>query len=285
MGYAFVLIVAEHFAGAMLVFPIVWLLVRKKGGEKLVIGPLWFIAGLLATAILAGIIRVAAIFVVGSKPALNPEGGLGAFFFLALPILIALAVSAFLRTRAKAHLERTPEARSTTRGPSSSATYGAQSSERFAADDTIYAAIAKEIESGSVDSGLWTRLYGECDGDEAKTKAAYIRNRAARLSNTNPGSNSPEKFSQSKQDFVNEDRMPIDKKVGFVVIAAIVFGLIFVVSQMGKPKTNLVETDEMFPSKGGQCQKHSDCPAGPPAQMCNLKTKQCYVLEQQLYMR
>lgn len=153
------------------------------------------------------------------------------------------------------------------------------------ADDTIYATIAKEIGSGAVDSGLWTRLYGECDGDEAKTKAAYIRNRAALLSNANLGTNSQEQPSQPTHGSADEDRIAIDKKVGFVVIAAIVFGLIVVVSQIGKPNTKLVDADEMFPIKGSHCQKHSDCPAGPPAQMCNLKTQQCYALEQQLYMR
>lgn len=54
--------------------------------------------------------------------------------------------------------------------------------ERMAVDEgAIYTAIANELESGSIDKGLWTRLFAECDGDESKTKAAYIRQRANQL--------------------------------------------------------------------------------------------------------
>jgi len=48
-------------------------------------------------------------------------------------------------------------------------------------EDAVYAAIANELESGAIDKGLWTRLFAECDGDESKTKAAYIRQRANQL--------------------------------------------------------------------------------------------------------
>ena len=48
-------------------------------------------------------------------------------------------------------------------------------------EDAIYAAIAKEIKTGATDEGLWTRLFAECDGDENKTKVAYIKQRAERI--------------------------------------------------------------------------------------------------------
>ena len=44
--------------------------------------------------------------------------------------------------------------------------------------DHIYAQVAKEIESGNPDKGLWTRLWAECDGDDKKTKVIYIKQRA-----------------------------------------------------------------------------------------------------------
>lgn len=47
--------------------------------------------------------------------------------------------------------------------------------------NAIYGSIAKEIESGSTDKGLWTRLYAECDGDDKRTKVQYIKRRAAQL--------------------------------------------------------------------------------------------------------
>lgn len=48
-------------------------------------------------------------------------------------------------------------------------------------EDAIYEAISNEVESASMKMGLWTRLYADNDGDEVKTKVAYIRHRAADL--------------------------------------------------------------------------------------------------------
>ena len=48
-------------------------------------------------------------------------------------------------------------------------------------DERIYAGIAGELETGSMDKGLWTRLFAECDGDEKRTRVLYIRQRAERL--------------------------------------------------------------------------------------------------------
>lgn len=45
----------------------------------------------------------------------------------------------------------------------------------------IYLFIANELESNTTDKALWTRLFAECDGDENRTKAAYIRQRANQL--------------------------------------------------------------------------------------------------------
>ena len=48
--------------------------------------------------------------------------------------------------------------------------------------ETLYSDIAQEIDSGKYDEGLWARLYAETDGDEAKTKARYIKERYSRES-------------------------------------------------------------------------------------------------------
>lgn len=48
-------------------------------------------------------------------------------------------------------------------------------------DEHIYATIAKELETGVVDKGLWTRLFAELGGDEKQTKVRYIKHRADRL--------------------------------------------------------------------------------------------------------
>lgn len=48
-------------------------------------------------------------------------------------------------------------------------------------EDDIYAVIAAEMKSGNLDAGLWTRLFAEFDGNESKTKVAYIKKRAEKL--------------------------------------------------------------------------------------------------------
>lgn len=45
----------------------------------------------------------------------------------------------------------------------------------------IFKKIALEIQSNNLDPSLWTRAFGETDGDEAKAKALYIRLRHAEL--------------------------------------------------------------------------------------------------------
>jgi len=48
-------------------------------------------------------------------------------------------------------------------------------------ENAIYATVANELETGQTDKGLWTRLYVENDGDEKKTKLAYIKQRAEKM--------------------------------------------------------------------------------------------------------
>jgi len=93
------MLVARHFAGALLFFPIVWILMRQTDGKKLKISNWWLLAGLFATALLAGAVRFISIYVIGFEATLNPEGYLGVFFFLGLPIFVAIGVCAFLRTK------------------------------------------------------------------------------------------------------------------------------------------------------------------------------------------
>jgi hypothetical protein len=48
-------------------------------------------------------------------------------------------------------------------------------------EERVYAEIAKELETGVADKGLWTRLFAECGGDEKQTKVLYIKQRVERL--------------------------------------------------------------------------------------------------------
>lgn len=48
-------------------------------------------------------------------------------------------------------------------------------------EDAVYAQIAQELETDTVDKGLWTRLLAQADGDKERTKVLYIKQRAERL--------------------------------------------------------------------------------------------------------
>lgn len=90
----------EHAVGVLFYFSIVWHFMRKNKGEELSIGNSWFIGGLLAATIGAGAIRFMAIFIIGGKAVINPEGKLGVFFFLVLPALTSIIVCSFLKRKA-----------------------------------------------------------------------------------------------------------------------------------------------------------------------------------------
>lgn len=47
--------------------------------------------------------------------------------------------------------------------------------------DEVYEKIDRELHGGDLVRSLWTRIYGEVDGDEAKAKARYIKARFAQL--------------------------------------------------------------------------------------------------------
>ena len=48
-------------------------------------------------------------------------------------------------------------------------------------DNDVWQTALNEFESNNRDNGLWTRCFAEADGDEAKTKARYIKYRAEEL--------------------------------------------------------------------------------------------------------
>jgi hypothetical protein len=82
-------------------------------------------------------------------------------------------------------------------------------------DHAVYARIAEELETGSADKGLWTYCFAECDGDEPRTKAQYIRMRAEVLM---AESQSP--ILEPTMRSSNNDRclnFPTDQNIGSVI--------------------------------------------------------------------
>ena len=50
-----------------------------------------------------------------------------------------------------------------------------------AGDDKFYEEVARELQEKSMLPGLWTKAYAEMEGDEAKTRALYIKYRVAQM--------------------------------------------------------------------------------------------------------
>ena len=48
-------------------------------------------------------------------------------------------------------------------------------------EDRIYAQIAQELDTNTVDKALWTKAYAQAGGDEKQTRVLYIKARFARL--------------------------------------------------------------------------------------------------------
>ena len=48
-------------------------------------------------------------------------------------------------------------------------------------EDRLYEQIAQEMETNSVDKGLWTKAYAQAGGDDKQTRVLYIKTRFARL--------------------------------------------------------------------------------------------------------
>jgi len=47
--------------------------------------------------------------------------------------------------------------------------------------EVFYSEVADEMAQGLIDKGLWTKTLSECNGDEVKTKAKYLKYRALKL--------------------------------------------------------------------------------------------------------
>lgn len=48
-------------------------------------------------------------------------------------------------------------------------------------EDRLYEQIAQELESNTVDKGVWTKVYAQAGGDDKQTRALYIQTRFDRL--------------------------------------------------------------------------------------------------------
>ena len=99
----FINLVAEQSAPALIFYLIVWFATNKKDGKAIKIIGEWHVFGFFISACIAGLLRLISIFIVDGKTALNPNGGsgYGMFFFIFLPIVIAIVVTALIKSKAQ----------------------------------------------------------------------------------------------------------------------------------------------------------------------------------------
>lgn len=139
--------------------------------------------------------------------------------------------------------------------------------------DTVYEQIGQEIESNSVDRGVWTRAFLEANGDEQQTKVAYIRLRAAQLNQAPVSSDIP-------TPLLIENRTELEANTGisstYKIIAAGLLGvlvLVFIVSANStKPSTpSTVNSSPPTQSISGNSATNipTDDSAGAPPPMSN----------------
>jgi hypothetical protein len=94
---------AEQSMPALVFYLITWFAINKKDGKTIKIKGGWHVFGFFISACIAGLLRFVSIFIVGGDTALNPQGdsGYGMFFFLLLPIIIAIVVIALIKSQAR----------------------------------------------------------------------------------------------------------------------------------------------------------------------------------------
>ena len=86
--------------------------------------------------------------------------------------------------------------------------------------DWAYEQATTELENVSTDKAVWARAFAECDGDEGRAKAAYIKRRVERLLAEQTASVKPvfEESEESKLSRANMKRLYVGMAL-FVVIA------------------------------------------------------------------
>jgi len=95
MEALFSAIIGEQFGIALVIYPITWLIIRRKNGKKLKLDSFaWHFFGWLVTGLGVGIIRYFTIYIVGIQAVIELEKPLLSYSFVfILPILFAIGMS------------------------------------------------------------------------------------------------------------------------------------------------------------------------------------------------
>ncbi|SRR6266403_5704246 len=83
--------------------------------------------------------------------------------------------------------------------------------------------VAKELEQGQLDRGLWAKAFADADGDDARTRALYLRARAARLEQDALATTRRER---ARHDAEQRAAMAQGRPILFFVLALIIIALL-----------------------------------------------------------
>ncbi|MBI4486744.1 MAG: hypothetical protein HY655_12105 [Acidobacteria bacterium] len=87
---------------SIIVYAVIWRLMSKRDGRRLQLDRMWHIAGGAATALGTGAARLASAYVLGGSvmQELWTNQGIGLIGPVGVPVVLAVGVVAFLRTKA-----------------------------------------------------------------------------------------------------------------------------------------------------------------------------------------
>lgn len=216
MLYTFLMLFAEHIGGAVLMFPLVWLLTGSKNEKKVKLSGKWWIFGITATALGSAIIRFGSVLYIGGPQSLSPTGGALVLFFAVIPAIISAMIltyfiSAGIAVRSRS-LSNATSYRQDESGAKSSYSNQAPGqagvdnavdglgsfkgseaelsqsdleskpdNSRPESDEDYYLAAFEELKSDKIQKSLWVKCLTLENGDKEKAKFRYIKHRVAQL--------------------------------------------------------------------------------------------------------
>ena len=95
-------------------------------------------------------------------------------------------------------------------------------------NDDLYEKAWAELEAKDIQQGLWARIWSENDGDETKTKAAYLKERVKQLGESSNSVESPRRDQATQQTDQTSKRV-----IKWFVWIALAIVILFVLLQTG----------------------------------------------------
>ena len=159
-------------------------------------------------------------------------------------------------------------------------------------EEQLYAQAAAELDGGSRDKGLWAKCFADCDGDENKAKALYLKTRVERTREVLPVVNqnanermagideavtsSPKPFSiepvGNEPEFTAEsskEQLGVKWVLMVLALGAVLIGLVYAAQKPAE-----LNTAETEPYNNSFTEKpHSIEPAADFAEVLENKTK------------